>query len=235
MLKKTVLFLIAYIDENYHQKKIFNFLKKNYDSSIKNIFDIGAHKGEFLKRAKLYLNNFKKIYSFEPQKIIFKELTKLSNNKSYLIYNYALSNKTGEKYLNINALSSTSTFSKVKNTSIHSKLKNFILKNNMSNSFLNKEKVKIITGDYFCKLNKVNRIDLLKIDTEGHELNVLAGFKKMLQSKKINLILIEMHLSQKYKNYYSADIHKFLLQNKFKLIKKFKFPFLTYEDRLYSL
>ena len=32
MLKKTVLFLIAYIDENYHQKKIFNFLKKNYDT-----------------------------------------------------------------------------------------------------------------------------------------------------------------------------------------------------------
>lgn len=235
MLKKIILFLIAYIDENYHQKKIFYFLKKNYNSSIKNIFDVGAHKDEFLKRVKLYLNNFKKIYSFEPQNEIFKELKKLSNNKNYLIYNYALSNKNGKKYLNINALSSTSTFSKVKNTSIYSKLKNFILKNNMSNSFLNKEKVKIISGDYFSKLNKINRIDLLKIDTEGHELNVLTGFKKMLKFKKINLILIEMHLSQKYENYYFSDIHKFLLKNKFKLIKKFKFPFLTYEDRLYSL
>jgi FkbM family methyltransferase len=235
LLKKTVLFLIAYIDENYHQKKIFHFLKKNYNSSINNIFDVGAHKGEFLKRAELYLNNFQKIYSFEPQKEIFKGLKKLSNNKNYLIYNYALSNKNGVKYLNINVLSSTSTFSKVKNTSIYSKLKNFILKNNMSNSFINKEKVKIISGDYFSKLNKIDRIDLLKIDTEGHELNVLTGFKKMLKFKKINLILIEMHLSEKYKNYYSSDIHELLLKNKFKLIKKFKFPFLTYEDRLYSL
>jgi hypothetical protein len=74
MLKKTVLFLIAYIDENYHQKKIFNFLKKKYDTSIEIIFDIGAHEGQFLKRAKFYLVYYKKIYSFEPQKEIFKEL-----------------------------------------------------------------------------------------------------------------------------------------------------------------
>ena len=39
MLKKIVLFLIKYIDENYHQKRIFNFLKEKYDSSIKIIFD----------------------------------------------------------------------------------------------------------------------------------------------------------------------------------------------------
>lgn len=235
MLKKIVLFLIEYIDENYHQKKIFNFLKKNYDSSIKIIFDIGAHKGEFLKRIKLYLNHYKKVYSFEPQREVFKELKKLSNNKNFFIYNCALSNKNGIKYLNINVLSSTSTFSKVENTSIYSKLKNFILKSNISNSFINKEKVKIVKGDYFSKLNKINKINLLKIDTEGHELNVLKGFKKMLKFKKIHLILIEMHLSQKYKNYYSYRIHKFLLKKKFRLIQKFKFPFLTYEDRLYSL
>jgi FkbM family methyltransferase len=235
LLKKTVLFLIAYIDENYHQKKIFNFLKKKYDTSIEIIFDIGAHEGEFLKRAKFYLGYYKKIYSFEPQKEIFKELKKLSNNKNYLIRNHAFSNENGIKYLNINALSSTSTFSKVKNTSIYSKLKNFILYKNISNSFINKEKVKTVKGDYFSKLNKINKIDLLKIDTEGHELHVLMGFKKMLKFKKIHLILIEMHLSQKYENYHYFEIHRFLLKNKFKLIKKFKFPFLTYEDRLYSL
>ena len=123
MLKKTVLFLIAYIDENYHQKKIFNFLKKNYDTTCEIIFDIGAHKGEFIKRTKLYLSYYKKIYSFEPQKEIFKELKKLSNSKNFSIYNYALSNKNGIKYLNINVLSATSTFSKVKNTSIFSLIK----------------------------------------------------------------------------------------------------------------
>ena len=61
------------------------------------------------------------------------------------------------------------------------------------------------------------------------------GFKKMLKFRKIDLILIEMHLSERYENYNYFEIHRFLLKNKFKLIKKFKFPFLTYEDRLYSL
>ena len=235
MLKKTVLFLITYIDENYHQKKIFNFLKKNYDTTCEIIFDIGAHKGEFIKRTKLYLGYYKKIYSFEPQKEIFMELKKLSNSKNFLIYNYALSNKNGIRHLNINVLSATSTFSKVKNTSIFSKLKNFILNENISNSFINKEKVKTVKGDYFSKSNKINKINLLKIYSEGHEKNVLMGFKKMLKFRKIDLILIEMHLSERYENYNYFQIHRFLLKNKFKLIKKFKFPFLTYEDRLYSL
>ena len=49
MMEKTISFLIDIIDKHYHQKKIFNFLK---DFNIKIIFDVGAHKGEFLHSIK---------------------------------------------------------------------------------------------------------------------------------------------------------------------------------------
>ena len=57
------------IIDKYHQKRIINYLKK---LNLKYFIDVGAHKGEFLS----YIStlNYKKIYSFEPQKKIFKIL-----------------------------------------------------------------------------------------------------------------------------------------------------------------
>ena len=48
-MEKTITFLINFIDRYYHQKKIYNFLK---NFKIKTVFDVGAHKGEFLKLIK---------------------------------------------------------------------------------------------------------------------------------------------------------------------------------------
>ena len=69
-MEKIITFLINFIDRYYHQKRIYNFLK---NFKIKIIFDVGAHKGEFLKLIKK-INNFEKIYSFEPQKKFIKIL-----------------------------------------------------------------------------------------------------------------------------------------------------------------
>ena len=48
-MEKIITFFIDFIDKYYHQKKIFNFFK---NFNIKIIFDVGAHKGEFLKSIK---------------------------------------------------------------------------------------------------------------------------------------------------------------------------------------
>lgn len=91
----------------------------------------------------------------------------------------------------------------------------------------------IQTKTLFTILEKENleAIDLLKIDTEGHELQVLQGM-----SGKINMVkymLIEFHNDEIYVSYDPKKLHKFLISNNFKLIKRFKFPFTTWEDRLY--
>ena len=77
-----------------------------------------------------------------------------------------------------------------------------------------------------------NKIDLLKIYTEEHELEVLKlGITTL---SKVKFILIEFRLNDMYLNYSSTKIHNFLKQNKFKLVKKFKFPLFAVEDRIYK-
>jgi hypothetical protein len=49
----------------------------------------------------------------------------------------------------------------------------------------------MVDGDNYCKSRKVDSIDFLKIDTEGHEYQVLLGFKEMLTNKKIRIIQFE--------------------------------------------
>ena len=95
------------------------------------------------------------------------------------------------------------------------------------------EKVNVKKLDNFVKMARIkNNIDLLKIDTEGHELEVLKSGNKTLT--KVKFILIEFRLNDMYLNYSSTKIHNFLKQNKFKLIKKFKFPLFAMEDRIYK-
>ena len=111
------------------------------------------------------------------------------------------------------------------------KLKEFLLNGFGKSSFINLEKVNTITLDKFCKKNKISKIDLLKIDTEGNEFNVLKGLKKKINI--VNNILIEIHHRELFLNYNPEKIHQFLIDNGFKLVKKFKFPF-CWVDSLYT-
>jgi len=74
-------------------------------------------------------------------------------------------------------------------------------------------KVKTNTIDNFCKKNKIIKIDILKIDVEGSELEVLKGSKKILN--KTHLIQLEIY--QNKKNF--IKIEKKIT----KLLKKYNF------------
>lgn len=230
-MEKTVSFLIDVIDKYYHQKRILKFLK-NFDLKI--ILDVGAHKGEFLQSIKKIIN-FEKIYSFEPQKKIYKKLNLLSIENKIFCLNLALSNDNAIKNLKINKKSSTSTFSEINNLSLWYKIKSFILRGSTETSFIDEEKVNVIKLDDFCNDYKISNIDLLKIDTEGHEKQVLKGALNLIKEKKIKYILLEFHLSKMYKNYSTKDLENFLDNSNFRLLKKYKFPFLPFEDRIYGL
>ena len=84
--------------------------------------------------------------------------------------------------------------------------------------------------NFFIKKN-IKHIDLIKIDTEGHELEVLLGLEKKI--KNVKAFLVEFHDNKTYLNYNNKKIDKILSKNNFKLKKRIKFPFATWEDRLY--
>ncbi len=215
---------IINIFDLYHQRRIINYLSK---LNIEYFIDVGAHKGEFLSY--ILTLKYKKIYCFEPQKKIFKILHKKFKNKKNLeLFNVGLADNKSKIIFYVNKLTSTSTFSKSSDT-FFLKLKNFVL--NSKNSYVDKYYIKTIKLDEIFINKKIFNI-FLKIDVEGFELNVLKGAKKTL-SKKVKYILIEKHFFQLYKHNSPDKVHLFLKKNNFKLIKKFTFPLLHFQDNLY--
>ena len=219
--------LINTIDRIYHQKKVFNQLKK---LNISTAIDVGAHKGEFLNYL-LTIKDIQEIHAFEPQKEIFDMLNlNFGKNKKIFLNNEGLSDINSTREMNLNSLTSTSTFSTINESSSWFKFKNLIL--NKKNSFQKKIKIKTIKLDDYFKVKNINKIDLLKIDTEGSEYEVLLGSKRIIQN--VSYIMIEIQKNDMYQNYSIKKIEDFLKNNNFILIKKFNFPFMFFEDRFYK-
>ena len=74
------------------------------------------------------------------------------------------------------------------------------------------------TLDNFCK--KITKIDILKIDTEGHELEVLKGGKNILHNT--NIIQIEIMEKKKKFSKKFKKVDNFLKKYNFEIIKKKK-------------
>ena len=224
MFKNLFFFFYDLVDNLIHQERIVKFID---NKNVKIVVDIGAHKGEFLKHIKK-IKSIRKVYSLEPQKKVYRELLKEIDNKKFFAYNIAISNRNGKQKMQINDFSMTSTLSKVNENSIYYKIKNLIIGNKKKKfEYIKTEKL-----DLFTKKRKLNKIDLLKVDTEGHELNVVKSGLKTL--KKTKYLLIEFRQNDLYLNYSSQALHKIVLKNNFKLVKKFKFPMFSMEDRLYK-
>ena len=226
VLKSSIIFFDL-IDKFIHQRKILNFFKKK-QVEINYLIDVGSHKGTYTD---LFVKNFniKKAYLFEPQEKIYKFLRKkYRNNKNIRIFNRAISNKNIVKILRLNHHDLTTTLSKFNKNNLYLKLKSLIF--GVKDMTYESIRIKTVKLDQFFK-KKTDKIDLLKIDTEGHELEVLFGLNNRIN--KVKFILIEFHNDKIYEKYNPIKIHNYLLKKNFKLETKFKFPFTTWEDRIY--
>lgn len=142
------------------------------------IFDVGANIGQTWKEFR-YNEPASKIFCFEPVAETFQELKNATkNDKNCIIENCAFGSETGEKMIHLFE----------PNSPLNS------LRDDIMNSAKNarKEVVNIDTLDNYCATHSIQKIDLLKIDTEGYELNVLEGSKSMLDSNNISFIYCEV-------------------------------------------
>ena len=177
--------LLMFLERNIHQKRISKFLQNR---SIKTIIDVGAHKGEFAQNA-LQIESVNKIIAFEPQKKIFSLLKeKFSNNDKVVLNNFALSEKVEKRIMKINKMTATSTLNhEINDSSLYFKFKSFLLY--QKNSIIDEEEIDTTTFDVFFNEEKFKENTLLKIDTEGYEMQVLKGSEQKI--KEIKYILIE--------------------------------------------
>jgi len=210
----------------FHHKRISRYLK---ELDIEKIIDIGAHKGEFLEKM-LKIEKVNSFYAFEPQKNIFNELSeKFSKNKKVTLYNFAMDKEITNKKLKINKLSMTSSLAEINEKSLYLKIKNFLTFS--KSNFEDEYEIQTNTVDKIFEKISLQKT-LLKIDVEGFEKNVIEGSKMKL--KEIPFILLENQFGNHYKNNDFEDIIKLLLEQNFKIYKKFIFPTLHYQDVLFK-
>ena len=220
-MKNLFHYFLNFLDNNLQQKNLKK-IKKHLKNKINVYVDVGAHNGEMIKIiTKEFIVN--KVLAFEPNPDCFLRLKKLKKNNKLSIFKLALSDKRGFDYLKIGHISSMSTLNNINNQSNYTKLKKIIMSIFYFDNKIYKKRIKIkkdLLSSILSK-SKIIGIDLLKIDTEGHEFNVLKGAKNFL--KNINLLLFEFHYDNSIiKKYDYEEVNNFLKKNNFILIAKNK-------------
>ena len=171
------------------EKIVFSLIKNR--SPI--IFDVGANKGQFAREA--LENSDGAVYSFEPSQKTFKMMQGSIDNNRHHAFNIGLGKEQSIMKLYYDNVAS----------GLASLTKRDL---DLMNIYFNKsEDVKIDTIDNFCQKNNISKINLLKIDVEGHELDVLKGATKMFNN--VELVMFEFGGCNIDTKTYFKDFYKF--------------------------
>ncbi|HEY9140895.1 MAG TPA: FkbM family methyltransferase [Bryobacteraceae bacterium] len=168
------------------ERAIFDRIAKSSDRAGRGeaplcLFDVGANCGQFLNLALDCLRSRKvDAHCFEPGLRAFELLCKAAANRSgVFVNNCALGKTAGRLPLFYDA-----------EASVHASLTRRDLTHqgiDMNQS----EIVEVQTVDQYCLSRKIRRIDLLKIDVEGHELDVLEGAGEMFRRSAVEFVTFE--------------------------------------------
>lgn len=192
--------------------------RRNYVADFKTVFDIGANVGQTA------LDFFEKfpcvdIYSFEPVPATFvflqKNTKKLAKFKAFKL---AFGAEAGELPMIIGDDSRTNTL--LSGQSFDPKTQQI-------------EIVEVATLDQFAKKHGIQSIDLLKIDTEGHDLNVLKGAERLLDEGRISFIQVETGFGESHAHVRLDEFNKHLQKRGYALFGIYEqLPFWTGEPWL---
>jgi FkbM family methyltransferase len=213
-------------------------LKKIYKNKITNkntlVIDVGTNKGQtidfFLK-----LNKDCIIHGFEPNKELFDFLCiKYKNNSNITLNNCGISNVAGRLLFSETITDETSTFEKLNFDSGYLKMKSKALGIRPEDIIKRTYEVNVMTLSDYLTRQKISYVDVLKIDTEGHEYKCLLG---LFPNNDVNIkyIQLEQHNDDMYANKVSHETIKDLLnENNFQFSTIIKHGFGGLEDILYT-
>ncbi len=158
------------------------------------VFDVGANIGEFSAQC-IKINKKTKIYAFEPQ-IEMIETIRNKLPKNALIFPIALSEKTGKMQM----VRKFEGDRKAHASQIDEQV-SFVIEKS--------------TIDIMVENLAIQEIDLLKIDTEGHDFEVLKGAEQSLASNKIKCIVFEIMPRLLLQGHTPEDVETLLRRHNF--------------------
>lgn len=165
------------IDYQHDIRRLGNLL----GVSIRVFLDVGANTGQTSIAA---LNNFPQasIYAFEPAKAAFSALTAKIRDRRFRAYNVALSDKSGQaRFFDYGPLATSNSLVERAQYAVR------------AGHAATMQTVDCETLDDLCAREGITNIDVLKIDTEGHDLAVLAGATRMLDQDRIRFVYVEFN------------------------------------------
>jgi FkbM family methyltransferase len=172
--------------------------------------DIGANLGYVTSLMSVKVGNIGKVWCFEPNPEVYQELTanignwKIKGFDNIYPQQIALSNHSGNGVLNLTPKNRGEVFIDKKQEVVN-------IQANSKNACV----VDIERLDNFLKTEQ-NCIGVLKIDVEGHELEVLQGAGDLISNHKIRDIIFEEH------NVYPSPLTGFLEQNGYTVFRIWK-------------
>ena len=170
------------------------------------IFDVGANIGDY---ANMLRSKFPdtEIHCFEPVKQTYNNLIANTTNLHIHCHNIAVGSTKGT----IDLFKSTNNEDGSMVTAYKDTISNIF-------TFAGQPDEKIVCEmtsiDEFCGTS-ISHINLLKIDVEGHELEVLKGAVKMIRENKIEVIQFEFNEFNIFSRSFMYDYYKVLPQYKF--------------------
>jgi FkbM family methyltransferase len=219
----------------------YPMLRKQFKNTLNNdslILDVGANNGQSIDFFRTIAPKCK-IVSFEPNPDLFtKLLDKYKNDKNLTLSNLGISNKSGFLEFNINKLDLTSSFEPLNYNSKYLIKKAAILGVSVQEIISKKINVPVSTLFDYLRENNISKVDLLKIDTEGHEYQCLESL--FIPSENglntvIERIQIENHQDDMYLSAVSFDkIQQLLIDHNYIVESKIKHPFGNFFELIYK-
>ena len=192
---------------------------------IKTAFDVGGNEGDYSKAIK-HLNPRADVFAFEPHPQTYSRLKEAGRLHSFQTFNFGLGKEKKTAKLFDYAGSKGSS---------HATLYKDVIEQ-LRRQDATTHEIEVRTIDDVVDELKLARIDLLKIDTEGHEFDVLLGSAQLLFSGGIKVIHFEFNEMSVFSRTYLRDFMQLLRDfTLFRLLQDGAVPLSHYEPYLYEV
>ncbi len=163
--------------KNNGEKFLFNYLKNHHEIDV--VVDVGANVGDYTYE----FLDIPSVFCLEPHPETFKKLKQRFRPTKCRLFELALSDFQGEtKMYDIKGL---------KGSELATMYEEVISYQHKAEAdFVN---IKVSTLDRFVEQNSIDRISLLKLDTEGSEYKILKGASDSLNKGIVDIIHFEFN------------------------------------------